>query len=440
MLVVANLLLYFVCNLAKKAVPKTCSSLLANETGCISDGGWKSGARGSYSLIEALVGDKIDFYNVLFYNQNDLEYSNSEELILSSRMSPYTSICELERFGHVPLDKVVVGKCTCDGCGNAKASLAVYRKTPLPAELDPNIVYYVSPKTLSESFAEVPLKDALGGIAVWKFGPQTISGNNWTDFHLPLDEQENKSAFYSDRKDTTSDVPRYVVYVNDNISEDLEGWEKLFSQANSVGVNYMVLGFYSSWEIMDQAVYSWGRLAKLDKEKLKASSKNTRLLLGFSAEAGPMKELIRKQKFLKVIIRNLIAYAKNNLYDGIDFYPGDFDKKDEETIVCGFSYMTYWLKKLWPESIISHAPQASHFGPLIETVDKDNRNNILKMFEKGRLKGCYRKHLEKKRRNNVPAPDPTSYRRPIHEPGILPPNHYSFIPQNRGNDYWWMGF
>ena len=92
-----------------------------------------------------------------------------------------------------------------------------------------SIVYYVSPETLSQSFAEVPLEDAIDGIAVWKFNPQAINDNSWSGFRLPLNENRDTSAFYSDRKNTTSNVPRYVIYMNNWVYGDFEGLLNVFS-------------------------------------------------------------------------------------------------------------------------------------------------------------------------------------------------------------------
>ena len=185
-----------------------------------------------------MVGHLVDFYNVQFYHQNELNYINGQKLIVTSCLSPYTSICEINRFGHIPLDKLVVGNCTCDRCKVLAASLEIYSEEPLSDSLNPNPVYSTNPKTLSQSFAEILLADALGGISVWKFDPKAIRNNNWSDFRLPLEEQRDVSAFYSDGKNITSDVLRYVVYVDGRVSSGLKGWFTVFSQASSAGANY----------------------------------------------------------------------------------------------------------------------------------------------------------------------------------------------------------
>ena len=88
--------------------------------------------------------------------------------------------------------------------------------------------------------------------------------------------------------------------------------------------------------------------------------------------------------------------------------------------------MTYLAKKLWPEAIVSHAPQVIHFGPLVETVDETSRNAMLVMFEEGHYLGCYSDYLADSHRTNIPAPDPSTYRRPQHEENTLPSNYYRF--------------
>ena len=73
---------------------------------------------------------------------------------------------------------------------------------------------------------------------MWKFDSKAIRNNNWSDFRLPLEEQRDISAFYSDGKNITSDVLRYVVYVDGRVSSGLKGWFTVFSQASSAGANY----------------------------------------------------------------------------------------------------------------------------------------------------------------------------------------------------------
>ena len=428
MLLFAHLLFYYIYNLKDQASPKTCNSLLENETGDISGGAWTNNVQGFYSTIEALVGHLIDFYNVQFYNQGQTDYGNGQELIVASQPIRYTSICEMERFGHVPPDKVVVGKCTCDGCGTTDASLAICRGDPLPSWLDPNILYYVSPEMLSQSFGEVPLADAVGGVMAWKFDAQAVKDNNGLDFRLPLQEQRDTSAFYSDGKNTTSDVPRHVVYVNNWVSENLESWSNVFSKASSAGVNYILLAFYASTGALD-ATISWQSLPDEHKQQIKEQYPNTRLLLAFGGATESVSKLISDEAFATKVVTNLVDHGIANLYDGVDFDLENFGNGDGEAIICAFSYMTFLVKKLWPESIISHAPQAPHFGPLVETVDETNKSAIFAMFEKGRFNGCYSEHLASNHRTNIPAPDPATYQRPQHEPGILPSNYYDIVSQ-----------
>jgi len=68
----------------------------------------KSGG-GCYNEMHKTVGDKIDFYNVQFYNQEDL-YTTCESLVSKSGgIFPGSSIFEINKTG-VDLDKIVVGK------------------------------------------------------------------------------------------------------------------------------------------------------------------------------------------------------------------------------------------------------------------------------------------------------------------------------------------
>ena len=175
---------------------------------------------------------------------------------MTSQQNPYMSICEINHFGHVPLNKIVVGKCTCDVCVFTKASLAICKGSPLPNLESFNAFYYVSPETLSQSFAEVKLKDALGGISVWKLNPQIVDDNNWFEFCLSLKEHRDRSAFYYDGKNTTPDVPRYVVYVENWTSENLEICSNVFSQASLAGVNYLVFDFYNAYEYLTGILFS----------------------------------------------------------------------------------------------------------------------------------------------------------------------------------------
>ena len=114
--------------------------------------------------------------------------------------------------------------------------------------------------------------------------------------------------------------------------------------------------------------------------------------------------------------------ARRNFYDGIDFYLENKNKEKEKAIVCALSYMTFLVKKLWPDAIISHASRVSYFRPLVKTVEEINRNMILAMFEEGRFMGCYNEYLANNRRFKIPLPNSFTYQRPYHETDILPSN------------------
>ena len=124
------LLIYFFCyvySIITQGFLQSCSLLLTNETGGFADS-WTYNQQGVYSTIDTLVGHLIDFYNIQFYNQNKLDYSNAQELIVRSRFSSYTSICEINQFRYVSFDKIVVEKCACDSCVLTSVSLAICRE------------------------------------------------------------------------------------------------------------------------------------------------------------------------------------------------------------------------------------------------------------------------------------------------------------------------
>ena len=101
----------------------------------------------------------------------------------------------MNRFGHAPLDKMVVGKYTCNRC-RTKEFLAICRNEPLPAGLNPSGVYYVSPDVLLGIFTELLLTDALDEISVLKFNPHDARYNGWSGLHLSFYENCACSAFY----------------------------------------------------------------------------------------------------------------------------------------------------------------------------------------------------------------------------------------------------
>ena len=409
---------------------QTCNSLLANETSEISRWDLPSIEVGFYSAIEALVGHLIDFYNVQFYHQNIDDYNTAQELIVASRHSPYTSICKINRFGHVPLDKIVVGKCTCKNCARLAGFLLTQGHTIIPLDWDYNDIDHAASKAFSRSFGEFALEDALGGIAVWEFNTRTYNDTVWLGFLMPFSEQRDRSAFYSHGNYTTSDVPRNVLYVRKMIPESLEGWSNVFSQASSVGVNYIVLAFYENRERLRNAPLSWRNLPTEQKLELKQKYMQTRLLIAFNTE------LMLKRKeinFYENIVTNLVIefveHAKENLFDGVEIYPGNVWDEDRAKAISVFSYMTFLIKKLWPEAIVSHAPQAAYFKPLNRIVEEANRNAILAMFEEGHYVDCYSNYLRNNHRTNIPIPDPSTYQRPKHKENILPLNYYEVVSQ-----------
>ena len=110
--------------MAREVSLQSCSSLFANEMGRLFARSWTNNRTGVYSTIEALVSDRIDFYNVKF------EYSDGQELIVASQQRPYTSICEINKFRHVPLDKIVIGNRDYNNCAPEEDYFAVNIEEP----------------------------------------------------------------------------------------------------------------------------------------------------------------------------------------------------------------------------------------------------------------------------------------------------------------------
>ncbi|THU85726.1 glycoside hydrolase family 18 protein [Dendrothele bispora CBS 962.96] len=67
---------------------------------------------GGYTFVHQQVGDTIDWYNVQFYNVNDIEYTSTCKglVIESSSQYPKTSLFEIAMTASIPLDKLVIGK------------------------------------------------------------------------------------------------------------------------------------------------------------------------------------------------------------------------------------------------------------------------------------------------------------------------------------------
>lgn len=69
-----------------------------------------AGPLGGFVGVNERVGDKIDFYNVQFYNQGSDMYVNYQNLFIDSGTSlPFTSVKQIADAG-IPLNKIVVGK------------------------------------------------------------------------------------------------------------------------------------------------------------------------------------------------------------------------------------------------------------------------------------------------------------------------------------------
>lgn len=69
-----------------------------------------AGPLGGFVGVNAKVGDKIDFYNIQFYNQGSDMYVDYQNLFINSGTSlPFTSVLQISDAG-IPLNKIVVGK------------------------------------------------------------------------------------------------------------------------------------------------------------------------------------------------------------------------------------------------------------------------------------------------------------------------------------------
>ena len=218
-------------------------------------------------------------------------------------------------------------------------SLAICRRENLPRGTDPNLIYYVIPQTLSETFGKVSLADEVGGVMAWKLNLLSVD-NNGLDFYLLLKEQCNFSTFYSDGKNTTLDVPCHVVYVNNWVSQSLEAWSEVFFRASSAGVNYILLGFYGPYNAVSDTITSWQRLSREDKEKIKKEYSSTRLLLSFG---GPNELIetgfISDENAVKDFIEELVRYAKKT-YLMVFIYI----LETEKSLFVLFLIWRFWLR------------------------------------------------------------------------------------------------
>ena len=163
------------------------------------------------------------------------------------------------------------------------------------------------------------------------FGP---TNENLLEFREPLEENRNTSAFYSDGKNTTSDVPRYVIYMTDWVSGSLSFWDDVFSRLNSMGVNYIVFGFYDAYNgFFLDAANTWENLHIEEKIEIKQKHQNTRLMLKFNVDVKLISDSIFGGFNIKECVERLVGYTKANLFD--------------ESTICFTSYMTFWIKQLW---------------------------------------------------------------------------------------------
>ena len=119
-----------------------------------------------------------------------------------------------------------------------------------------------------------------------------------------------------------------------------------------------MLAFYENRERLHLAPLNWRNFLTEQKLELKQKYLQTRLLIAFNTEWMLQGEEIR---FDESIVTNLVIefveHARENLFDGVEIYPGNVLDEDREKAIYDFPYMTFLVKRLWPEAIVSHAPK-----------------------------------------------------------------------------------
>ena len=416
----------FFITISRILAKKTCAELITNKENKVEAQAFTTLATGLYSTVEAVAGKYIDFYNIQFYNQMATDFSTAEQLFNNSQppnqwaKNPYNSLCELMRLCWVPIDKIVVGRCSCDGCGNTEESLRVCRGEA-PTQ---SYKVYLSPEEMSAMFAEAELQEHVGGIMVWK----VVDGgaeNNGLDFGLPIRENRNKSGFFTEltgNPKPTTDLPRFVVYVNlfaQNVDPALvASWESLFAATSRAGANYVNLAFRTRNDNRDAALF-WSQLSDEQRTGLRAQFPGMRLILSFGGDGVSGASLFTEsEEATDELMQQLVDEARSLLYDGLDFDVENFTAIDKEKGICWLSYASWKVKQLWPQGIVTHAPQAPHFGPLAETVTAEDVRAIEEEFAQGHWQECYR-HI---RLDGTPAipytlpvPSSADFARPVYE-------------------------
>ena len=406
---------------------RSCSEIIGSSNQAIDNNTLNKNSNGFFSVIEWLVGNTINFYNVKFYDQETSDFHNGQELIVSTTKKRYNSVCEINRYGHVPLDKIVIGKCTCDGCKYSEASLAICRNKPLPGWATLTEVYYVSPEDFAASFSEVKLNEELGGVVSWKFVADDYNtDNNGLDFRLAMQTNKDKSGFFDKNTNITSDVPRHAVYINNWVNGDFTGWKALFKKASEAGVNYLLISFYTTDGAIETAE-SWEKLSGKEKTDLKAIFVGIRVLLVFGGENESLSSWSTNEETTNSTIETLVQFAKRNKFDGIEFNFNSSSNSDGKLYTCLFAYLSYKTRSLWDNAIISHGVSAQHFSPLVEDTSETNRDSVLDLFAEGKFKRCYQMFLNGNHRTIIPEPNPENYKRPATQEGVLPENYFTLV-------------
>jgi chitinase len=130
-------------------------------------------SQGGYIGINNQVGGLIDFYNVQFYNQGDTDYTTCQTLINQSTSDwPQTSVMEINKFGGVPLNKIVIGKPNDQAAADNG---------------------YMDPTTLGQCVALAQAQGWNAGVMFWE----------WDTVSCAADNTDKKSA---DRQDAQSNI------------------------------------------------------------------------------------------------------------------------------------------------------------------------------------------------------------------------------------------
>ena len=418
------------CGLGKEKNEKTCltevdgnattTNLTNNETGLL-------------SVVEAVAGSLINFYNVKFFDQYGTDFATSQTMFYSSRPAaddwsrlPYASVCELRRLAHLPLDKVVLGRCSCDGCAH-ELTLQLCRGEDVTL---PNYTPYISPEAFAEVVVGAELAESVGGVMSYKLD---LAGeeNNATAFAAAMDAADGKSAFFSEQTQTTIDTPRHVIVLNSlkDMSWDNSNAETVIraalEKAAENGVNYAVFAYYGVKENAEipheQAVDAWLSLSSEQQLAFRRDFPDMRFLLSVGGAVSNW-ETAFDPALAQSGLHRLLVDANNNYFRGVDLAVDNFSYREKDKAICWFSYAAWFLRRNWPSIIVSVTGQVVNFAPLYEKVDASVRQEIFGLFENGKWDTCYSKITDFHDPANIP--EPSEDQRPVLEDGALPYNYF----------------